>query len=80
MRRLRLQHGFTVLESMVAMTVLLVGLGGGLKLLDASSATTTASKAREQATSIAREVVETARTLPFERLQPSGTAAVVQAA
>jgi prepilin-type N-terminal cleavage/methylation domain-containing protein len=80
MRRLRLQHGFTVLESMVAMTVLLVGLGGGLKLLDAASATTTASKAREQATALAREMVETARTIPFERLQPTGTAAVLQAA
>lgn len=80
MRRPSAEHGFSLIEVMVAMTILLVGLGGGLKMLDVAAETSTTSRAREQATSVAREVVETARSIRFEQLGPSGTAGVIQAA
>lgn len=67
-RALRSQAGFTLIEVLVAMTVMLVGTVGAMTLIDRANATTTTTKSREAATSLARELVESARSIPYDRL------------
>jgi prepilin-type N-terminal cleavage/methylation domain-containing protein len=79
----RLQHdqqGFTIVEVMIAATVLLVGMVGIALVLNGASLATTSTKAREQAVSLQRELVETARSVPYEQLSPNAIVAAVQIA
>lgn len=69
--RPRGEQGFTIVESMVASVVLLVGLLGVLALLTGSLGATSDNTGRVTATNLARELVETARGLPYEDM--SGT-------
>jgi hypothetical protein len=66
----RREEGFAIVESLLAATVLLVGLlGMGVMLTGAATATAT-SKAREQGVALQRELVEAARGIPYDQLQP----------
>jgi prepilin-type N-terminal cleavage/methylation domain-containing protein len=67
-RAARSQAGFTIVEVMVAMVILLVGLGGTVTLLDQSQRTTSSTKAREGAVALSREMVEAARGIPYDQL------------
>ena len=67
-RALRSQAGFTLIEVLVAMVVMLVGTVGAMTLIDRANATTTTTKSREAATSLARELVESARSIPYDQL------------
>jgi prepilin-type N-terminal cleavage/methylation domain-containing protein len=67
-RAARSQAGFTIVEVMVAMVILLVGLGGTITLLDQSQRTTSSTKAREGAVALSREIVEAARGMPYDQL------------
>ena len=60
--------GFTLVEVLIAMTVLLVGVLGTLALIDRANATTVTTRSREGAVNVARELVEAARSVPFAKL------------
>src|SRR3954470_5862044 len=70
--RLRDDSGFTILEVMVAAVVLLVGLLGTFAVIDTAHSTITTTKAREQGTSLQRELIEAVRTIPYAKLPPTG--------
>lgn len=71
--------GFTLIEVMVAASLLLVGVLGTLTLFSAASAATITTKAREQAVALQREIVEGARSLSYDRLTPNGVVPALQA-
>lgn len=72
--RVRAQEsGFTLVEVLVAMSVLVVGILGVATLLNTANATTASSLAREGSTNLAREVLERARQVPYASL--GGTSA-----
>ena len=82
MSRARLLHdqrGFTIVEVMVAAALLLTGLVGTLTMLQGASNTTTTTKAREQGIGLQRELLEAARSVPYEQLVPTSIVTKVQA-
>jgi Tfp pilus assembly protein PilV len=72
-------RGFTLVEVVVAATILMVGVLGVLTLLDAANRATTRTKTREAATNLAREAIEAGRAVPYPDLIPSSLAAQLQA-
>lgn len=66
--RLQLQSGFTLIEVMVAITLLLVGVLGTVAMIDGANAVTTQTKAREGATAVARSVLEISRGVQYREL------------
>src|SRR3954464_10276846 len=77
--RLSDESGFTILEVMVAAAVLLVGLLGTFTVIDTAHSTITTTKAREQATSLQRELIEAVRTIPYDQLTPNGVGSRLRA-
>src|SRR2546425_11102111 len=69
---LRARAGFTLVESMVAMTLLLIGLLGTVKLIDAASSSQGSAKAREAATNLARELLEDAHDTSYSTIGSAG--------
>lgn len=72
------QSGFTIVEVLVAAVVLLVGILGVVALVDGATANATSTKAREQAVALEREIVEAARSLPYDELAPNSVVPAVQ--
>jgi hypothetical protein len=66
--RLRTETGFTIIEVMVAIILLLVGVLGSVKLVDQAQQGTTATRAREGGTNIARQLIDNARNMPYNSL------------
>ena len=64
----RQEAGFTLVEVMVAIAVLLVGVLGAVTMIDGANAVTTKTKAREGATALARSVLEIARGVQYREL------------
>jgi type II secretory pathway pseudopilin PulG len=62
------QAGFTLVEVLVAALVLMVGVLTMLALFDRANAATVIDRQREGATSLAREITEGARSVPFDDL------------
>jgi prepilin-type N-terminal cleavage/methylation domain-containing protein len=62
------QRGFTLIEVLVAITVLLVGVLGVVAMVDGASALTSRTKAREGSTSVGRSIVEVGRSVPYRNL------------
>ena len=77
--RLRDQAGFSLIELLVAMVVLLIGVGGTLAMLDGANARTVDTRAREAGTALAREVVERARSLAYPSITSAGVVTQLQA-
>jgi prepilin-type N-terminal cleavage/methylation domain-containing protein len=73
------ERGFTLIEVMIAAVVVVVGLFGTLAMLDQAQLTTSSTKAREQGVALQREVIESARSIPFEQLTPTSIASRVKA-
>jgi len=73
------QDGFTLIETMVACVLLLGGMAATLGVLARAASTTVTSRAREQATNLQRELVEAARSVPYDQLTPAGIGAAVRA-
>ena len=73
------ERGMTLIEVMVAATVLVVGVLGVLTMLDTANKTSARTKAREGAVNLAREAVEAVRAVPYPDLVPSQIAAELQA-
>jgi len=62
------QRGFTLVEVMVAIFILLVGVLGVVSMVDGANAVTSKTKAREGGTNIARSVIEISRSLRYRDL------------
>lgn len=77
--RLAADDGFTLIEVMVAMVILVVGLLSVAGMLAKASTTTASTKAREQAVSLQRELVEAARGVPYAELVPTAVVGRLQA-
>lgn len=75
----RPQSGFTLVEVMVAMAILLVGVLGTVTLIDGANAATSSNQAREGGTDLARELVEDARGIPYHELTSALLAPRLQA-
>ena len=72
------QQGFTLIEVMVAITVLLVGVLGTVTMIDGANAVTSRTKAREGGTAVARSVLEIARGIPYQDLTTTQLLGVLQ--
>jgi prepilin-type N-terminal cleavage/methylation domain-containing protein len=77
-RRLRGERGFTLIEVLVTCLVLVVGLLGLFETLDVAARTTMTNRQRQAETSLARELIEDARTLAYTQLTPSALAGALQ--
>jgi type II secretory pathway pseudopilin PulG len=73
------ESGFTIIEVLVAAVVLLVGIMGVVTIVDAATANSTATKAREQGVALQREIIDAARSIPYDQLGPASAASGVQA-
>jgi prepilin-type N-terminal cleavage/methylation domain-containing protein len=62
------QRGFTLVEVLVAIFVLLVGVLGMVSLVDTSNAVTSKTKAREGGTNVARSIIEVSRSVRYRDL------------
>ena len=62
------ERGFTLVEVLVAIFVLLVGVLGVVAMVDGANAITGKTKAREGANNVSRSVVEVARAVPYKNL------------
>jgi Tfp pilus assembly protein PilV len=71
--------GFTLIEALMAAVILIVGLIGLLGLVDMSVKASASTRAREGATSLAREILEDARTIPYAQLSPTPIESELQA-
>lgn len=78
-QRARDQRGFTLVETLSAMFVLLVGVLATAMIIDASSHANTVTRQRDAATNTARELIESARGVPYERISAQGVYAALQA-
>src|SRR5829696_1916922 len=67
----RSEQGFTLVEVMVAATLLVVGVLGVLSMLDGANKASARTKAREGGVNLAREAIEAARAVPFPDVTPS---------
>jgi type II secretory pathway pseudopilin PulG len=77
--RTRAADGFALVEVMVAMVLLVVGMGAAMKVMDQANATTTTTKAREQGVALQRELVEAARSLSYTAMSPTSIVGLVRA-
>ena len=66
------EDGFTLIEVVVAMAVILVGVLGTVALLDRANAQTSEAKTRQTANALIRDIIETSQGVPYTQLN-SGT-------
>src|SRR3989442_134390 len=71
--RLPSQAGLTIVETMVAMMLLLVGVLGTVSLIDVSNTSAANSRARDGATNLARELLEDAHDTSYSQVAASST-------
>jgi prepilin-type N-terminal cleavage/methylation domain-containing protein len=62
------EHGFTLIEVLVGIVLLLVGVLGVVAIVDGANAVTSKTKAREGGTNIARSIIEVSRSLRYRDL------------
>ena len=72
-RPLPSQAGLTIVETMVAMMLLLVGVLGTVSLIDVSNTSAANSRARDGATNLARELLEDAHDTSYGQVAASST-------
>src|ERR671910_2666001 len=77
--RVRDERGFTLIEVMVTMLILVVGIAGAIALIDGANARTLMTKEREAGNALTREVIEAARSVPYRQMTPSTSVATLQA-
>jgi prepilin-type N-terminal cleavage/methylation domain-containing protein len=62
------ESGFTLIEVLVAIVILLVGVLGVVSMVDGANAVTGKTRAREGANNVARSIVEVGRAVPYKNL------------
>src|SRR3954466_3439824 len=78
-RTLSGQDGYTLVELLVAATVLLVGVLGAVKMIDGANARGLSTRAREGGTNLQRELAERARSITYPGITPAGLVPSLQA-
>ncbi len=73
------EDGFTIVEVMVAVVMLVVGVLAVLVMIEGSLSSTSRTTAREQATNLARDLVERSRQVPYASTTTGVAAASVAA-
>lgn len=76
---MRADDGFLVVEALVAAVVLAVGLLATFVVLDVAAKTSNLTKAREAGVSLARELAEDSRSIPYSQLAPTTIVSQLQA-
>jgi prepilin-type N-terminal cleavage/methylation domain-containing protein len=64
-------RGFTLIEVLVAIFLLLVGVLGLFALIDGANSATAKTKSREGGTNLAREILDGARAVDYDKLNPT---------
>ena len=77
--RLHDERGFTLIEVLVTILILVIGIGAAISLIDGAAARTLANKEREAGNALTREVIEGARSVPYRQLTPTTTVSTLQA-
>ena len=62
------ERGFTLVEVLVAILVLLVGVLGVVSMVEGANAVTSKTKAREGGTNVARSIIEVSRSIRYSDL------------
>jgi prepilin-type N-terminal cleavage/methylation domain-containing protein len=65
------ERGYTLVELLVAVMVLVIGMLGAFTLVDGANKTTVTNNARTGATNLAREILEDARSVDYDSLTPT---------
>src|SRR3954454_17815394 len=78
-RRAREEHGFTLVEVLIAIVLITVGVLGTVALVDNANGRTSDTKGREGATNLARDLIESTRTLAFANINDADAPAQLQA-
>jgi prepilin-type N-terminal cleavage/methylation domain-containing protein len=73
------ERGFTLIEVVAATLILLVGVLATTAMLNASSRANATNRQRDTATNVARELIESARSIPYERISEPGVNTALQA-
>jgi Tfp pilus assembly protein PilV len=73
------EGGFTLVEVVVAISLLMIGVLATVTMVDQANSTTNSTKAREAGTGLAREVLEAARAIPYPELAKDTVTAKLQA-
>lgn len=74
------EEGFTIVEVLLAMVLLVVGILGMLVMVEGSVTSTSRTTAREGATNLARELVERSREVPYAMTTTGSAPAALAAA
>src|SRR3954453_8110911 len=74
------ETGFTLVEILVAITILLVGVLGVTTMISVSDRTTAINNARQGATGVVRRALETSRSLSFRSIKSATLATSIQTA
>jgi len=74
------ESGFTIVEVLVAAVMLVAGILGMLIMIEGSLRSTSRTTAREQATNLARDLVERSRQIPYASTTTSAAPAALAAA
>jgi Tfp pilus assembly protein PilV len=73
------QSGFTIVEILVAILILIGGLLGAVTLINGANATTLTNNLRETANNLSREVVESVNAVPYTSVTNNGLVPTLQA-
>src|SRR3954464_13363822 len=74
------ENGFTLVEILVAITILLVGVLGVTTMITVSDKTTVINNSRQGATAVVRRALETSRSLSFRSIKSATLASSIQTA
>ena len=77
--RIREEHAFTLIEVLIAIVLITVAVLGTVALVDNANGRTSDTKGREGATSLARDLIESTRTLAFANINDTDAPAQLQA-
>jgi type II secretory pathway pseudopilin PulG len=75
----RREAGFTIIEVLVASVILLVGVLGVLGIVTKADQVSASNRAREQGIALEREVIEAARSIPYDQLTQNALVGRIQA-
>src|SRR4051794_3465407 len=68
---LKHEAGFTIIEVMVAIFILLLGVLATTTLLNTANAETERNQSRNGATNLVRDIIEASRALPYDQVNPT---------
>jgi Tfp pilus assembly protein PilV len=72
------QEGFTIIETLVGILILVIGVVGTAILINAAGATTLGNNKREAGTNLARELIEATEGVTYAQTAPSSIVSAVQ--